>query len=101
MDWECNNKYFINIVCLDAKYYNAIKLKRLPLIPSKFAYLLEYITILYIKQNLNMPIYDKYFCATLLISSNEYIIYGMKKTLGLSYVWQFRKHKGGKSSKNY
>lgn len=61
---KCNDKYFINIasVGLDAEIvYNAIKLKRLPFIPSKFAYLLSiFITVFgYKSKKLKIQLDDK------------------------------------------
>ncbi|NLZ48992.1 MAG: diacylglycerol kinase family lipid kinase [Clostridiales bacterium] len=61
---KCNDKYFINIasVGLDAEIvYNAIKIKRLPLIPSKFAYLISIFTTVfgYKSKKLKIQLDDK------------------------------------------
>jgi diacylglycerol kinase (ATP) len=83
---KCNNKYFINIasVGLDAEIvYNAIKLKRLPLIPSKFAYLLSIFTTVfgYKSKNLNIQLDDvNIFEKTLItaVANGKYYGGGMK-----------------------
>ncbi|NLM36329.1 MAG: diacylglycerol kinase family lipid kinase [Clostridiales bacterium] len=83
---KCNEKYFINIasVGLDAEIvYNSIKLKRLPFIPSKFAYLLSIFTTVfgYKSKKLNIQLDDKnIYEKTLLtaVANGKYYGGGMK-----------------------
>lgn len=87
---KCNDKYFINIasVGLDADIaYNAIRLKKLPLIPSKFGYLLSIFTTVfgYKSKKLNIQLDDNNICEkTLLtaVANGKYYGGGMKVAPG-------------------